>query len=141
MVTVTNYGAPPFQPGMASDAFIPDQLVAGDLKIVTDTITIVSGAGALKRGTVLGKITASGKYTTALAASEDGSETPAAILVDDVDATSADATGGIYKQIEVNGNALILGTGITLTAAKSALESDASTNIYVKTPVSAADPT
>ena len=139
MVSPTYYGDAPFQPGMTTDVFLPDQLVGGDLKIVTDNATITGGA-YYKRGTVLGRITANGKLTQALAASNDGSQTPAAILVDDVDTTGGDQSGGIYRQIEVNGNALILGTGITLPAAKAALEADPSSNIYVKAPVLASDP-
>lgn len=140
MVTVNTYGAPPFQPGMTADAFVPDQLIGGDLKIVTDDITILSGQ-VLKRGSVLGKITASGKYVLALSASADGSQTPARVLVDDVDATAGDQNAGAFRQAELNGNALILGTGITLSAAQAALETAAGTNIFIKSPVSAADPT
>lgn len=54
-------------------------------------ITIVSGAGKLVPGTVLGKITASGKYQPSPNTGSDGSQTAVAILVDSVDATSADA--------------------------------------------------
>lgn len=139
MVSTTTYGAPPFQPGMTQDAFTPDQLIAGDLKIVTDNITVISGQ-VLKRGTVLGKITASGKYTLALSASADGSQTPARVLVDDVDATAGDVQGGSFRQAELNGNALILGAGITLSAAQAALETAPGTNVFIKAPISAADP-
>lgn len=52
----TNFGDNPFAPGMASDAYIPDQLIAGDAKLVTDSVTITGGA-ALARGTVLGQVT------------------------------------------------------------------------------------
>lgn len=137
MVSTTTYGAPPFQPGMTSDAFVPDQLIGGDMKIVTKTETITGGA-IFKRGTVLGKITANGKWTQALAASSDGSQVPARLLVDDTDTTGGDVTGGTYQMGEFNANAVILGTGITLSAATAALEAQ---NIYLKTPVSAADPT
>ncbi|WP_395391481.1 head decoration protein [Novosphingobium sp. BL-8A] len=138
MVTPTNYGNNPFQPGMSQDVFVPDQLIAGDLKIVTKTVTIAAGAGALKRGTVLGKNSTDGTYKTALSASADGTQTPVAILADDVDASGAAVLAGIYQMGEFNGNAVILGTGITLAAATSALEAQ---NIYLKTSVSAADPT
>lgn len=136
-LTPTSYQNNPFQPGVTQDAFVPDQLIGGDMKIVTKTVTILAGA-AYKRGTVLGKITASSKYTIALSASADGSQTPAAILVDDVDATAADVLGGIYQMGEFNVNAVTLGTGITAAAATAALEAQ---NIYLKTPISAADPT
>lgn len=135
-LTPTNYGPSAFQPGVQQDVFLPDQLIAGDLKVVTKPITLLTGT-AYKRGHVLGKITASGKYTVALSASADGSQTPVAICVDDVDATAADQSGAAYAMGEFNGNALVLGTGITLAAATAALEAQ---NIYIKTPVSAADP-
>ena len=44
-------------------------------------------------GAVLGKITASGKYTLSTAAGADGAESAAAVLLYAVDATLADATG------------------------------------------------
>lgn len=133
---MTNYTNNPFQPGMTADAFIPDQLVGGDMKIVTRTRTIVGGA--FLRGTVLGMITASGKYTIALSAAADGSQTPVEILVDDVDASAGDALGGTYVMGEFNERAVILGAGTTLTAARAALELK---NVYLKSSISAADPT
>ncbi|MDH4745830.1 head decoration protein [Sphingomonas sp. CBMAI 2297] len=137
---MTTFGAPPFQPGMTTDTYIPDQLIGGDLKIVTDNATITGGA-IYKRGTVLGKITASGKLTQALAASNDGSQTPVTALVDDVDSTGGDVTGPVFRQAELNGNALILGTGITLSTAKAGMEAAAGYNLFIKSPVTAADPT
>ncbi len=127
----------PFQPGVVQDAFVPDQLIAGDLKIVTGTRTIAAGQN-LRRGTILGKITASSKYVLALAASNDGSQTPVEILADDVDATGGDAAAGTYLMGEFNERAVILGAGITLDAARTALETK---NIYLKSSVSAAQPT
>ena len=44
-------------------------------------------------GAVLGKITASGKYTLSTAAGADGAESAVAVLLYAVDATLADATG------------------------------------------------
>lgn len=131
------YGNNPFQPGVSQDAFIPDQLIGGDMKIVTRTETITGGA-YFKRGTVLGQVAASGKFTIAVAVAADGSQTPVRILVDDVDATSADALGGTYQMGEFNLNAVTLGAGITPAAATAALSAQ---NIYLKTPISAADPT
>jgi hypothetical protein len=135
----TNYGNSPFQPGVTQDAFIPDQLIGGDMKIVTHGQRTIAAAGVvLKRGTVLGRITANGKYVIATAAANDGSQTPVAILVDDTDVTSADAITGIYAMGEFNKAAVILGAGITADAAQNALEAQ---NIYLKTPITAADPT
>jgi hypothetical protein len=236
-LSVNNFGSSPFAPGISADAFTPDQLIAGDMKVVTDTKTITGGA-IYKRGTVLGQIfgsgsatvtpgtpvsgsgqtvgngavgtwtadagapagtwqlvitneatnlgnfkvlrpdlsidgygtvgtayngqingtladgsndwkeddvvpiavsfAAEGSCTIATSAAIDGSSVPRLVLLDDVDATGGDVLGGVMQMGEVNGNALILGSGITLVAAKAAL---ARANIYVKTPVSAADPT
>lgn len=55
-------------------------------------VTIVSGAGVLAAGTVLGKITASGKYTASPHSGADGSETAVAVLAYAADATAADVT-------------------------------------------------
>lgn len=52
---------------------------------------IASGAGKLAPGTVLGKITASGKYVLHDVALANGAEVAAAVLFGPVDATSADA--------------------------------------------------
>ncbi|MDQ2763020.1 MAG: head decoration protein [Pseudomonadota bacterium] len=137
-LTPTPYYNSPFQPGVTQDAFMPDQLIGGDLKIVTHAGRTLLAGQYYKRGTVLGLITASQKYTIATSAAADGSQVPCNILVDDVDATLADALGGIYAMGEFNANAVILGAGITLAAAKAALEVQ---NIYLKTAITASDPT
>ncbi len=137
MVAPTYYGDAPFQPGMTTDVFVPDQLIGGDMKVVTHGTRTITGGAYYKRGTVLGKITASGKYTIALAAAGDGSQTPVSLLVDDADTTAGDVNGGIYAMGEFNENAVILGAGITLAAAKAALEAQ---NIYLKSSLVSADP-
>lgn len=55
-----------------------------------DTITIVSGAGELLAGTVLGQLTSGGKWQPSPATGSDGSETAGAVLMVPVDATSGD---------------------------------------------------
>ncbi len=72
------------------------------------------------------------------AAATDGSQIPAAILADDMDVSNGDLPGGIYVAGEFNGNALILGPGMTLSGVKSALRGR---GIFVKNALSAADPT
>ncbi len=58
-----------------------------------ETITLASGAGKLAPGTVLGKITTGGKYTTLAPGASNGSQNAAGILWGPVDATDADAPG------------------------------------------------
>lgn len=136
-LTVNSVGGNPQVPGIAADAFIPDQLIAGTHQVVTDTVTVVSGQ-VVQRGAVLGQITASGKYALATSGASDGSQNPSVIAADNIDASQGDVLGGVYIAGEFNGNALTLGSGITLAAAKAAFRP---LSIYVKTAVSAADPT
>jgi hypothetical protein len=99
--------------GVTSEGgFVPDELlVAVEL---AEKRTIASGAGVVLRGTVLGKITASGKLVPSLSAANDGSQVPYAVLATgSVDATSADADATVYIVATLNSNALIFGTGHT----------------------------
>ncbi|WP_146592211.1 head decoration protein [Puniceibacterium confluentis] len=59
-----------------------------------DQVTIGTAAD-LVPGTVLGKITASGKFIRSVRTAVDGSETPVAILMQEAAAASADVTGAI----------------------------------------------
>ncbi|HBZ3706010.1 TPA: head decoration protein [Klebsiella quasipneumoniae] len=114
------FGQNAFAPGMKSSVFVPDQLIAGTLQLVTDTGTITGGV--YKRGTVLGMITASGKYTISVKTATDGSETPAAILVDDVDAsTHGDQSGGLYLMGEFNQNHIVFDDSWSAAELKTAL--------------------
>ena len=112
-------GQKAFAPGMKSALFVPDQLVAGTLQLVTDT-GIITG-GAFKRGTVLGLVAASGKYTQCVKTAEDGSQLPVAILVDDVDASSFDQNGGLYLMGEFNQHRIIFDNSWTTADLKKAL--------------------
>ena len=91
-----------------------------------ETVTIASGAGKLEPGTVLGKITAGGKYTTLAPAATNGSQNAAGILWDAVDASAADAPGVVMLRgpAIVNRHEIIWPEGATeaqITAATSAL--------------------
>jgi hypothetical protein len=57
-----------------------------------EVITLLAGM-PYPVGSVLGKITASGKYTLSPATGADGSQVASAVLLYAVDATLADATG------------------------------------------------
>jgi len=113
------FGTNPFVPGMNSSLFVPDQLIAGPLQLVTDSVTITGGP--YKRGTVLGEITASGKYTHCVKTATDGSQTPVAILVDDVDASASDQNGGVYLMGEFNQNYVTIDNSWTIAQMKVAL--------------------
>ena len=57
-----------------------------------DTVTLLEGM-PYPVGSVLGRITASGKYKLATSGGSDGAQTASAVLLYAVDATLADATG------------------------------------------------
>lgn len=105
---------------VASETDTPDNLIAGDLKRVTDEIVILSGQ-VLARGSVLGKVTASDKFILSLSAAVDGSQTPIAVLAEAVDATGGDKRGPAYRTGELNEAALVLGTGHTIASVRAPL--------------------
>lgn len=78
-----------------------------------ESITITSGQGALSAGYVVAKLSATGKYVKYDNAGSDGSETAAAILLQAVDATSADAdVVAVVRLAEVKTDALVWDSGV-----------------------------
>lgn len=63
-----------------------------------DEVTIGSGAD-LAPGTVLGKVTATGKYIRSVRTADDGSETPVAVLRNPADAAAADVQAVVQARI------------------------------------------
>lgn len=114
------FGPNPFSPGMQSSLFVPDQLIAGTLQLVTDTVTVDAG-NVLKRGTVLGMITDTGHYIACVKTAADGSQTPLAILVDDVDTTDAEQQAGVYLMGEFNQNRVTIDGSWSMAEMKTAL--------------------
>jgi len=106
---------------MAQETFSPDNVIAGDFPLVTDQVTLLSGEN-LSRGSVLGKVTASGKYKLCDVLASDGSEAPKVVLVNDTDASGGDAANTpVYLTGEFNQNAIGLGGTTSAAAVKDAL--------------------
>lgn len=103
-------------------SFAYDNLFAGTQvqPVVADEVTILSGAGVLSRGTVLGKVTASGKCVAVDNSLANGAQTVYAILAEDVDATSADVVTAAYFTGEFNTTALTFGGDDTAADHKDA---------------------
>jgi hypothetical protein len=93
--------------GITTQSKIIDNLFAGDFPKVSLPVTVVSGSGVLIRGTLLGKVTASGKYKPYNNANVDGSETAKLVLAEDIDATSADVKTTAFAAGEFNEAKLI----------------------------------
>lgn len=105
----------------SSDSFEHDALLAGPADLLVEQkVTLVSGQN-VTRGTVLGKITASGKYAANNSASADGSEAPVAIAADDCDASAADAECIVYVAGIFNETELVYGGADTADTVRAAL--------------------
>jgi len=63
---------------------------------VTDSETILSGQD-LAQFSVVGRVTASGKFILSNSGAADGSENPVGITLEAVDATGGDETAPLYK--------------------------------------------
>lgn len=102
----------------------PDNLIAGYSDVISVAGVVASGEGVLARGSVLGKITASGEYDLVNSlGTDDGSRTAAAILAHDVDTTDASATVAVYVKGEFNENALTFGGTDVAATHKATLQS------------------
>lgn len=101
--------------------YVPDQLIAGNAHLlIARKVTVISGQN-LARGAVLGKITASGKYTLSASASSDGSQTPDLVLAETCDASAGDKQALAYARGDFAASALTLGAGHTVASITEGL--------------------
>lgn len=103
--------------GKTDEAFTPEQAIIGATDVITVPGTLVSGQN-LAAGSVLGRITTGGKYTLCDSGAEDGSEVPVAILVDAVNAASADKACVVYTAGEFNVDWLTFHASFSTAALK-----------------------
>lgn len=97
-----------------------------------ETVTLKSGTN-YALGSVLGKITASGKYRLSPAAQvggDEGAETAVAVLIQAVDATTADKTGLVVARgpAIVSKAALVFDASVDQPAEKAAKHTQLVTN-------------
>lgn len=84
-----------------------------DPRLYREEVTIVSGAGNLPTGAVMGKITASGKYKRHVNGASDGTQTAVGVLLNAVDASG----GADVKGVIVVGNAEIVALALSWDAS------------------------
>lgn len=106
----------------------PDSLIAGHYPRIERLITIATSAN-LKRGSVLGRITANGKFILSASAASDGSQIPDAILAEDIDASVSDKQAVVYFSGDFNETVLTLGAGHSIEAIKPNLRNK---SIYLR---------
>lgn len=107
-------------PNPERNTYQPDQLLAGDFPIIRRPGVIAAGQ-QLSRGAVLGELTAGGQFKLSTSAATDGSQTPVAVLDEDIDTTAGALPGVLMLTGEVRGDALHLGAGHTIAGVADAL--------------------
>lgn len=105
----------------------PDNLLAGDFPRVARLVDIT--AGNYVRGTILGKITASGKYRNAISTNTDGSQTPVCVLAENVNAETEDKQAVVYFTGEFNLDSLTFDSSFTVDAITEKLREK---SIFIK---------
>lgn len=104
---------PNLDPSFSSDAaYDPNDIIADPKNLFARAVTLASGQN-LVRGAVLGKITAGGNYTLSLSAAGDGSQTPVAVLAQDMDASGGAKTVQVYLRGDFKASKLTYGTAHT----------------------------
>lgn len=109
--------------------YTPDNLIAGSFPQTSKPVTLAATAGALPRGAVLGRVTATGKYVLSTAAASDGSQDPDCILCEAVDGGGQEVTAAAFEAGEFNQDAITLGDGHTVESVRKTLRD---LNIYLR---------
>lgn len=108
----------------------------GGNRFSRDEEILASGSGVVKIGTVLGKVTASGKFKPLAPGASDGTENAAAIILETSDATSADQTVVLLRRrAQVVLQALVWPGSITGPQKAAALASLETLGIVARTGV------
>ncbi|WP_296201485.1 head decoration protein [uncultured Hyphomicrobium sp.] len=127
---MTNLAHPAF--GGTVSALVRNELALPGKDPVLAPFKIAQGL-TLKRGSVLGRVSASGALILSLAAAGDGSNTPFAVLLEDVDTTLE--SGPTVRTVAVEGffneTALVFGTGHTADTVRAPLRDR---GIYLSAP-------
>jgi hypothetical protein len=97
-------------------------LFAGtEVSPLTSGVTLAAGQGILKRGSVIGIVTAGGKGKLVDSTASDGSQNPKYILPESTDTTGGDVFTACYKTGVFNRHALVFGGSDTADMHEAAL--------------------
>ena len=108
--TVTATDPNTFQVTDPTGAVLGNATVGSAYRSTQVSFTLTAGANAFVAGDTFTLTVAAGagKWVPCVRTATDGSQVPAAILVDNVDSTLTDVTGGVYLMGEFNQNRLIV---------------------------------
>lgn len=105
-------------------------LFAGtEIPAMTTSVTLAAGQGVLKVGSVIGKVTADGKYKLVDKSATDGSEVASMVLAEEVDTSGGDVVAVAYTSGLFNYDSLIVADGDSVEAHQEELRN---VNIYYK---------
>lgn len=105
----------------------------GKNRFSRDTDTLASGSGIVKIGTVLGEVSASGKFKPLAPGASDGTQIAAAVILQYADATAADhAVVNLKRRAQVVLQELVWPAGITDAQKKGALDQLAALGIIAR---------
>ena len=103
-----------------TESYDPKSITVGGTVSEHTDVTLLAGA-VYAAGSVLGRVTASGKYRLSLAASDDGSQViQPVVLMHTVDATEGDVVAPAWIAEKFDPSKLVIGAGHTLAAVRQA---------------------
>lgn len=113
----------------AYNVFNPNGIFAGGDDFSTRKVTVLTGQNAsgsvLPRGTLLGVVTATGKYKISATGASDGSQTPTAVLADDVDTSGGDVICDVYAEGQFAYESCNIDSSWTIDTLNAALQAEA----------------
>lgn len=101
-----------------------------EIAALTSSVVLAAGQGILRKGAVLGKVEADGKYKLVDKKASDGSQIASVVLAEDVDTSAGEQMAVVFTQGIFNYDALYVADGDTVEAHKEELRVG---NIYYKT--------
>lgn len=101
-----------------------------EIAALTSSVVLAEGQGILRKGAVLGKVEADGKYKLVDKKASDGSQIASVVLAEDVDTSAGEQMAVVFTQGIFNYDALYVADGDTVEEHKEELRAG---NIYYKT--------
>jgi hypothetical protein len=109
-----------------AEIYTPLNLQIGNYPKVDDIVIVAAGA-SLVAGSVLGRITASGKYKLCNSVAVDGSQVPRCVLAEAAAAAAVDVSASVYLSGDYDQNQLVFGGADTVATHRDGLRA---MNIY-----------
>lgn len=100
---------------------IVEKLDTGNFPLVSEKVTVTSATAGYASGSVMGQVTIGLRCKLSASAASDGSQTPYAVLADDIPPGAAECEAMVYLAGEFPAAKLTFGAGHTAASAKAGL--------------------